>query len=204
MIYTWKYISDLGPITLAGSERELTGLWFEGQKHFARGLGLRPEISLTPVFRQTIEWLDCYFAGGIPDFVPALAPEGTPFQKAVWETLRTIPYGQAMTYGQLAARVSARSGALTVIHAEERGPIHASQGAKLKSCAGGNAQLTTGPAAKTDSHSAARAVGQAVGRNPISLIIPCHRIIASGASLGGYAAGLWRKERLLKFEGILH
>lgn len=187
MIYTWKYSSELGQITLAGSERVLTGLWFDGQKHFASGIGPETVTALTPVFRQTVEWLDCYFLGGVPDFVPALAPEGTPFQKAVWETLRTIPYGQTMTYGQLAARVSA-------LAAGGQSDIHA-KGSALE------------PACQKVVHSArpaARAVGQAVGRNPISLIIPCHRIIASGGTLGGYAAGLWRKERLLRIEGILH
>lgn len=168
MIYTWKYSSELGQITLAGSERVLTGLWFEGQKHFAPGIGPETVTALTPVFRQTVEWLDCYFAGGIPDFVPALATEGTAFQEVVWGILRTVPYGQTMTYGQLAERASALA-------------------------AGG--QFDT-PGARPS----ARAVGQAVGRNPISLIIPCHRIVAAGGALGGYAAGQWRKERLLKLE----
>ena len=87
--------------------------------------------------------------------------EATPFRKAVWEILLTIPYGQTMTYGEIADAL-----------------------------AGG----------KRPTRASARAVGGAVGRNPISLIVPCHRVVGANGSLTGYAGGIERKARLLALE----
>ena len=151
--------SPLGTITLASDGSSLIGLWFEGQKHDCYRLSPDALAAELPVFAETRRWLDCYFAGGVPDFSPPLAPRGTDFQQWVWSLLREIPYGATVSYGDLAARLGCPS---------------------------------------------ARAVGQAVGRNPISLLIPCHRVLGAGGRLTGYAGGLWRKEALLRLEGILH
>ena len=150
--------SPLGTITLASDGAALIGLWFEGQKHDCCHLSPDAVEAEAPVFADTRRWLDCYFAGDVPDFTPPLAPRGTAFQQRVWALLRQIPYGATVSYGDLAARLGCPS---------------------------------------------ARAVGQAVGRNPISLLIPCHRVLGAGGRLTGYAGGLWRKEALLRLEGLL-
>ena len=161
MIYMGRYDSPLGPITLAGEDGALTGLWFDGQKYFGAGLPAGTPEGEPPVFRQVRAWLDRYFRGGDPCSAPPLAPAGTAFQRAVWEVLREIPYGRTATYGQVAQ------------------------------AAGRGLGRNTSP----------RAAGSAVGRNPISLLIPCHRVVGAGGSLTGYAGGLERKEALLKLEG---
>lgn len=107
-------------------------------------------------------WLDVYFSGKMPDFMPPLHPIGSDFRQEVWALLLQIPYGQTTTYGALAARLAAKHG---------------------------TARLS------------AQAVGGAVGHNPISLIIPCHRVVGASGSLIGYAGGVERKIQLLKLEG---
>ena len=98
MQYTHSYDSPLGRILLASDGSALTGLWFEGQKYFAAGLKENEtEEKETPVLKETREWLDLYFAGKEPGFLPKLAPEGSEFRKMVWEILLTIPYGKTMT-----------------------------------------------------------------------------------------------------------
>ena len=161
MIYMGRYDSPLGPITLAGEDGVLTGLWFDGQKYFGAGLPAGTPEGEPPVFRQVRAWLDRYFRGEDPGPAPPLAPAGTAFQRAVWEVLREIPYGRTATYGQVAQATGRGLG------------------------------RNTSP----------RAAGSAVGRNPISLLIPCHRVVGAGGSLTGYAGGLERKEALLKLEG---
>ena len=156
MDYICHYASPLGVVTLASDGRALTGLWFDGQKHFGDTLSPLREEKPLPVFEQAQAWLDLYFQGKEPDFTPELAPAGTPFRQAVWALLLTIPYGQTMTYGALAARLGRAS---------------------------------------------PRAVGGAVARNPISLIIPCHRVVGAGGSLTGYAGGVEKKRALLRLEG---
>ena len=102
MDYTYCYTSPLGVMTLASDGEALIGLWFEGQKHFPRDLtGGSTEAEL-PVFTQTCEWLDTYFSGREPCFIPPLRLHTTPFRKAVCDILLTIPYGQTMTYGAIA------------------------------------------------------------------------------------------------------
>ena len=115
------------------------------------------------VFTQTRHWLDDYFAGRNPDPSPLpLAPGGTPFQKEVWQLLRSIPYGRLTTYGEIARELAV------------------SRGMRKMS---------------------AQAVGQAVGRNPIWIIIPCHRVLGARCQLTGYAGGLEKKIWLLQHEG---
>lgn len=158
---TATHETPLGRVLLASGGTALTGLWFEGQRHEARGLApdALPAPDL-PVFDATRAWLDAYLAGEKNLDPPALALSGTPFQLAVWDALRAVPYGRTVTYGELAARVGERLGRAT----------------------------------------SARAVGAAVGRNPVSLIVPCHRVLGARGELTGYAGGLWRKRALLALE----
>ena len=174
MEYVSHYSSPLGRITLASDGQALTGLWFDGQKYFGDTLGRDCQKKDLPVFAQTRRWLDVYFSGREPDFTPPLRMDGTPFRKAVWEILRTIPYGRTMTYGEIAAK-------LCEGYSDGSGP---------------GAGTRPGPPRRMS----AQAVGGAVGHNPISIIVPCHRVVGAGGSLTGYAAGLERKEQLLSLE----
>lgn len=162
MQYTSHYASPLGRILLAADETGLVGLWFEGQKYFARDLDREHAERNLPVFAQTKHWLDLYFSGEKPDFCPPLHFKGTDFQNAVWELLCAIPYGQTTTYGAIAGQLAAKCGL---------------------------------------SHMSAQAVGGAVGHNPISIIVPCHRVVGANGSLTGYAGGIDRKAALLQLEG---
>lgn len=163
MRYIHHCDSPLGRILLAADDEGLTGLWFEGQKYFARTLSEAPEEKELAVFRQAKDWLDIYFGGREPDFMPPLHLVGTDFQCEVWEILQAIPYGETITYGEIAAKL-----------AERRGVAHLS----------------------------AQAVGGAVGRNPISILVPCHRVVGADGSLTGYAGGVDRKLVLLRLEGV--
>ncbi len=158
-----KYVtclSPLGPITLASDDEALTGLWFQGQKHYPDLAGWQ-EADL-PVFDQARTWLDAYFDRKAPGFPPPLRPGGTAFQKEVWAILSAIPYGTTRTYADVAQELARRRGLPRM---------------------------------------SARAVGSAVGKNPISLIIPCHRVVGKSGRLTGYAGGLDRKRALLALEG---
>lgn len=162
--YLHHYASPLGRITLAGNGEALIGLWFEGQKHFGSTLVKHTIEESLPVFEQADNWLATYFNGKEPAFTPPLAIEAskpTPFRKSVWEILLTIPFGQTMTYGEVAEQI-----------AKQR---------KINSMS-------------------AQAVGGAIARNPISLMIPCHRVIGAKGKLTGYAGGITRKEKLLSME----
>lgn len=161
MQYTSLYCSPIGDILLAADDIGLTGLWFEGQKYFALHLDKEHEEKEIPIFEKVKEWLDIYFSGKEPDFAVPLHLTGTAFQQSVWAMLRAIPYGQTVTYGEIARRLAA-----------ERGLQHMSS----------------------------QAVGGAVGRNPVSVIVPCHRVVGANGSLTGYAGGLDKKENLLALE----
>ncbi|MBR3545835.1 MAG: methylated-DNA--[Oscillospiraceae bacterium] len=154
MTITAAYLSPLGELILVSDGSALTGLRFTGQRHFPAGLPAPGPVSASEVFEDTARWLELYFSGERPSLLPRLSPEGTAFQRAVWERLLRIPYGKTVTYAELAAGLG----------------------------------------------TSARAVGGAVGRNPISLIIPCHRVVGAGGALTGYAGGIGRKEALLRFE----
>lgn len=162
MIYTCKYASPLGSITLAGDDAELTGLWFDGQRYFGSTLPADAKEGRSPVFDEARRWLDIYFSGRQPDFTPPLRYGSTPFRRIVCGIMLSIPYGQTMTYSEIARRAAAELG---------RGSM------------------------------SAQAVGGAVGHNPISIIIPCHRVTGTNGSLTGYAGGIDRKVRLLELEG---
>lgn len=161
MEYIYNYNSPLGRIMLASNGDALTGAWFQGQKYFARTLAPLHEERQLPVFAEAVRWLDIYFGGKEPDFTPPLELKANPFRKAVWEILLTIPYGQTMTYGDI-ARIIAKQMGLPKMSAQ--------------------------------------AVGGAVGHNPVSVIVPCHRVVGADGSLTGYAGGIDRKIKLLSFE----
>lgn len=162
MTYIRHYTSPLGGITLSSDGTAITGLWFDGQKYFGATLPPDPKEQELPIFAQTRHWLDLYFRGDIPDFTPPLAPpKATVFRSAVWEILRTIPYGHTMTYGAIADQMAKQMGLASM---------------------------------------SAQAVGGAVGHNPISLLIPCHRVVGTNGSLTGYAGGIDKKIALLRLE----
>lgn len=102
MVYTYHYNSPLGGITLSSNGTELTGLWFDGQKYFGDMLSKEYEEKFLPIFDETVRWLNIYFSGKAPDFTPPLLMKTTPFRKTVWEIMLTIPYGNTMTYGEIA------------------------------------------------------------------------------------------------------
>ena len=167
MIYLSRYRSPLGEINLSATQDALTGLWFDGQVQRAEipvgaAWMLREDL---PLFRECRCWLDAYFGGDMPaaDAIP-LAPFGSAFRLRVWQALREIPYGETVTYGELAAQLGQ----------------------------GENGKMTS-----------PRAVGGAVGRNPIAVIIPCHRVLGKNGKLCGYSGGLPRKTSLLQRERAL-
>lgn len=181
-LYWDEYRSPLGKLVMVGDVSGLVGLWFEGQKYFMRGiarterndesgrlsvargvakcLALREDL---PVFGRTRAWLDEYFAGVVPRVKVEVRPRGTEFQEAVWGMLSAVPYGETVTYGELATAVAVKLG---------------------------KPQMS------------AQAVGGAVGRNPLTLMVPCHRVVAADGSLTGYAGGVERKKWLLEWERI--
>ena len=110
MDYIYHYHSPLGGITLASDGQALTGLWFDGQKYFADTLSKEHEEANLPVFEETVRWLDIYFSGKEPDFTPPLHMNTTPFRKAVWEIMLKIPYGETMTYGEIAEKIAKQRG----------------------------------------------------------------------------------------------
>ena len=110
MTFTQRYDSPMGGILLAADEIGLTGVWFDGQKYFARGLPKERTERNTPVLSAAKCWLDVYFTGKEPDFMPPLHPIGSGFRQAVWKLLLDIPYGQTTTYGQLARCLAVQMG----------------------------------------------------------------------------------------------
>lgn len=106
MTYICHYHSPLGGITISSNGKELTGLWFDGQKYFKDTLLKDCVEKNLPVFEETKRWLAIYFDGKAPDFTPPLKMNTTAFRKAVWEILLTIPYGQTMTYGEIADKIA--------------------------------------------------------------------------------------------------
>ena len=156
LVYFDRIDSPLGAMHLASDGDALTGAWFDEQRYppviDARW---KPRRDL-PVLQRAATMLDEYFAGKRKAFDIALAPQGTPFQRAVWDQIYRVPYGKMIAYRDLAGR--------------------------------------------TGRPDAVRAAGAATGRNPLSIFVPCHRIVGADGSLTGYAGGLDRKRALLALE----
>lgn len=166
MMYCTEYDTGLiGSLTLASDGEELVGCWFENDRFFgygAEGEAVEPKDDL-PVFDRARDWLGRYFAGepASPAELP-LAPRGSNFQRCVWALLTEIPYGQTVTYGQLAKQMAVASG----------------------------------------KRMSAQAVGGAVGRNPLCVIVPCHRVMGAGGNLTGFGGGIATKVKLLELEQV--
>ena len=110
MTYTMHYDSPLGKILLAADEEGMTGVWYEAQKYFAAKLPPENEEGTMPVLGDACRWLDVYFSGREPDFTPKLHLIGSDFRQAVWALLLQIPYGQTVTYGELARQLAEKQG----------------------------------------------------------------------------------------------
>ena len=153
--------TPLGEVRLRSDGKSLTGLWFVGQVNDAKehsDIEIKDDL---PIFEQVETWLESYFSGKQTPITILLQPKGTIFQEEVWKILQEIPYGETMTYGEIAQRIAKEKGIATY---------------------------------------SAQAVGQAVGKNPISILIPCHRVLGKNGTLTGYAGGVHRKEQLLNLE----
>lgn len=154
----WRMKSAVGPIYLVASDEGLHGIfWRESGEPFVKSL--ESDKPAVRILVKTIGQLEEYFAGKRKTFDLPLGAEGTEFQKKVWHQLAGIPYGQTVSYREIARRLK--------------------------------------------NEKAVRAVGLANGRNPLSIVVPCHRVIASDGTLCGYAGGLDVKAKLLKLEGAL-
>ena len=153
------YNSPIGTLSLVADDHYLFGIWVQKESDFERKLSENDVtvVECHPILNQIISYLDTYFKGQVPDLSELpLAPVGSDFEKRVWNYLRGIPFGQTVTYGQIAKDLRIAS---------------------------------------------AQAVGGAVGRNPWSILVPCHRVLGAGNHLTGYAWGLEKKAWLLRHEG---
>ena len=148
--------SSLGDVILVANGDALCGVYFDDQKYLPSVDPAWQEDEDTAVLCAAHNQLDQYFAGLRKHFELPLAPNGTPFQRVVWNAIAQVPWGETLTYAELAARAGHPG--------------------------------------------SARAAGAATGRNPLSIIVPCHRIVGSDGSLTGYAGGLHRKQKLLALE----
>ena len=110
MQYTTTYLSPLGQILLAADDIGLTGLWFNGEKFYAKNLAPEHEEKEVPVFGEVKHWLDLYFSGTNPEFMPPIHMIGSTFQLSVWDILKQIPYGETTTYGEIAKQIAASRG----------------------------------------------------------------------------------------------
>jgi methylated-DNA-[protein]-cysteine S-methyltransferase len=158
MNYHYKTMDSMvGKLTLIATDKGLAAVLWENDNPRRVPLSPLAEDKKHPVLCETEKQLNEYFAGKRNRFSVKLDPKGTKFQNKVWDALRTIPFGETRSYGEIAKQI-------------------------------GNAK-------------AMRAVGAANGRNPISIIVPCHRVIGASGQLTGFAGGLDIKERLLSLEG---
>lgn len=147
--YQYKYQTELATLYLIATDEKLSGIYWKKQK---APLVEKPNRVIARAIRQISEYLN----GKRKTFDIPLEFKGTPFQEKVWKTLQGIPFGETLSYAEIARRIN--------------------------------------------NPKAVRAVGSANGRNPISIIVPCHRVIASDGTLGGYAGGLAVKTQLLTLE----
>ncbi len=108
MNYLQKYHSPLGEMLMLSDGIALTGLVFDGQKYFENKKVLNYTEKDLQVFKEVRKWLDIYFSGRKPDFMPPVSLNGSVFQKDVWDILMTIPYGHVVTYGDIAKQIAAK------------------------------------------------------------------------------------------------
>ena len=156
-MYSYIYKSKLGNIYLESDGIYLTKLSFEKSNYLIKNL---------LIFQETSKWLDIYFSGKMPNFVPLIKLEIlTLFKKQVLNILKGVSYGNTITYGKLAFEV-----------------------AKLRK----------------KKEMSAQAIGHALGKNPIAIIIPCHRVVGKNNKLVGYHWGLDIKKKLLEIEGNIY
>lgn len=165
MIYTSAYQSPIGNLLIASKDNKLVGLWVENQKYYLSNF--KEEIvekENLEILVKTKKWLDRYFNGEKPDIKELeISPVGSEFRKSVWEILKNIPYGEVITYNDIAKEIAKQKGIKKM---------------------------------------SAQAVGGAVGHNPISIIIPCHRVVGTNGSLTGFAGGIKKKIYLLEHEKV--
>ena len=150
--------SPIGPLTLIAQDGRLAGVHMEITRYEPDDGALGPAVAVgsEPVLADAASQLSAYFDGELTDFDLPLTMEGSAFQRTVWAALQDIPYGETISYGELARRIGQPS--------------------------------------------ASRAVGLANGRNPVSIVVPCHRVIGADGSLTGYGGGMDRKRFLLGLE----
>ena len=176
-IYQWLYQTppEFDNLLLESDGYFLVGAHFTATTDLADAAHLA--IPPQPLVRAIL-WLDCYFAGHLPGPLPPYRLPGvTPFRQAVSDQLCQIPWGQTTTYGALARTLAASSS------------NHCSPA--VRTTAAHSRRLSP------------RAVGNAVGWNPLCVFIPCHRVVAAHGRLGGYSSGLANKLALLAHEGAL-
>lgn len=161
--YIYKYNSPIGVLTISSDGEDITGLWIKNRRCSENTKIIEVDADEISVLKKNQEWLHCYFDGKEPNFMPPIKIEGTEFRQSVWKILREIPYGQVITYGDIARKI-----------ALQRGKTKMSP----------------------------QAVGGAVGDNPVSILIPCHRVIGGKGNLTGYGGGLDIKVHLLQLEGM--
>ena len=165
-IYRYATPSQFDDLWMSCDGEYLTGLWFNGseddKKHRAGCTEVKSYFSLPSVLKETCSWLDIYFSGIEPRFIPKFKIEDiTPFRQEVQDILLAIPFGQTVSYGEIAVQIAKKHGIKKM---------------------------------------SAQAVGNAVGSNPICIIIPCHRVIGTDGSLTGYGGGINNKNLLLTLE----
>ena len=156
-IFYRRISTPLGTLIATSSGAALTGLYYEGGRHAPPVQPHWDEQPEDAALAECARQLDDYFAGRREDFQLPLAPKGTAFQERVWREIARIPYGETISYAELARRAGAPG--------------------------------------------SARAAGAATGRNPHSIVVPCHRVLGSHGEITGYAGGLDRKKWLLRLEG---
>ena len=155
--------SPAGDIVFCSDSRGLARLWFAGRNPRYDALAACGRKEVNEYNESTRRWLEIYFSGREPDFMPCLSLYGSAFRTKIWEMLLDIPFGGLVTYGELARAYAVAKGMTRM---------------------------------------SSRAVGQAVGSNPVSIIVPCHRVVGSGNRLTGYDGGMDKKQALLSVEGI--
>jgi methylated-DNA-[protein]-cysteine S-methyltransferase len=143
--------TSLGSLSIRGTSRGILSVTFDEIAE--------ESTEPSPFLKQCLQEMEEYFSGNRRTFSVPLVMRGTDFQQRVWAALLDIPFGQTVTYGQLAKEIGHPG--------------------------------------------AARAVGTAVGDNPLAIIVPCHRVLPASGGIGEYASGSDRKEWLLKHEGVL-